>query len=98
MIDINLVGLPSDRILTYMDDIVVFSTTFSEHLKSLEQVFQRLRFSGVSFKLSKCVFASQSVGFLGFELSQSGIKPQSRLTDAVLNFGQPKTCKELVNL
>ena len=95
MIDINLAGLPSDRILAYMDDIVIFSKTFSEHLQSLEQVFQRLRLSGVSLKLSKCVFASKTVDFLGFELSQSGIKPQSRLTDAVLNFGQPKTRKEL---
>ena len=95
MIDINLAGLPSDRILAYMDDIVIFSKTFSEHLTSLEHVFQRLILSGVSLKLSKCVFASRTVDFLGFELSHSGIKPQSRLTDAVLNFGRPKTRKEL---
>ena len=93
MIDINLAGLPLDRILAYMDDIVIFSKTFSEHLTSLEQVFQRIRLSGVSLKLSKCVFAT--VDYLGLELLQSGIKPQSRLTDAVLNFGQPKTRKEL---
>ena len=95
MIDINLAGLPSDRILAYMDDIVICSKTFSEHLKNLEQEFQRLRLSGVSLKLSKCVFASHTVDFLGFELSQSGIRPQSHLTDAVLNFGQPTTRKEL---
>ena len=46
-------------------------------------------------KLSKCVFASHTVDFLGFELSQSGIRPQSHLTDAVLTFGQPTTRKEL---
>ena len=68
MIDINLAGLPSDRILAYMDDIVIFSKTFSEHLTSLERVFQRLRLSGVSLKLSKCIFASRTVDFLGFEL------------------------------
>ena len=78
-----------------MDDIVIFSKTFSEHLTSLEQVFQRLRLSGVSLKLSNFVFASRTVDFSGFELSQTGIKPQSRLTDAVLSFGGPKTRKEL---
>ena len=93
MIDINLAGLPSDRIRAYMDDIVVFSKTFSEDLKSLEQVFQRLCFSGVSLKLSKCIFASQTVDFLWFDLSQSGIKPQSCLTYAVFNFVQPKSCQ-----
>ena len=40
MIYITLAGLPSDRILAYMDDIVIFSKTFSEHLKNREQVFQ----------------------------------------------------------
>ena len=58
MININLAGLPSDRILAYMDGIVVFSKTFSEHLKSLEQVFQQLRFLVVSLKLSICLFAN----------------------------------------
>ena len=39
MIDITLAGLPSDRVLAYMNDIVVFSTIFQEHLLNLEQVF-----------------------------------------------------------
>ena len=95
MIDICLSGLPPDRILAYMDDIVVFSKTFSEHLDHLEQIFQRLEHSGISLKLSKCVFASEKVDFLGFELSTIGIRPQSRLTDAICTFSRPTTRKEL---
>ena len=95
MIDICLSGLPPNRILAYMDDIVVFSKTFSEHLKHLEQVFHRLQHSGISLKLSKCVFASEKVDFLGFELSTIGIRPQSRLTDAIRAFSWPSTRKEL---
>ena len=38
MMDIALAGLPSDRVLAYMDDIVIFSATFEEHLTNLEQV------------------------------------------------------------
>lgn len=95
MMDINLAGLPTNRILAYMDDIVVFSKTFDEHLSSIEQLFQRLQTSGISLKLSKCVFASNKVDFLGFELSNVGIKPQSRLTDAINKYGVPSTKKEL---
>ena len=95
MMDIALAGLPSDRILAYMDDIVIFSTTFDEHLKNLEQVFQRLSHSGISLKLSKCIFASEKVDFLGFELSQNGLTPQYRLTEAIDNFKRPETKKEL---
>ena len=95
MIDICLSGLSPDRILAYMDDIVIFSQTFPEHFDHLEQIFQRLRLSGISLKLSKCVFASDKVDFLGFELSTIGIKPQSRLTEAIHNFGHSSTRKEL---
>ena len=95
MIDITLSGLQSDRILAYMDDIVIFSKTFEGHLENLEQIFQRLRSSGISLKLSKCVFASEQVNFLGFSLSREGIKPQSRLTDAIEQFQCPSNKKEL---
>ncbi len=95
MMDIALAGLPSDRVLAYMDDIVIFSTTFDDHLANLEQVFKRLSCSGISLKLSKCVFASENVEFLRFELSGQGIKPQPRLTEAINSFKQPETRKEL---
>lgn len=95
MIYIALAGLPSDRVLAYMDDIVIFSATFEEHLTNLEQVFQRLSHSGISLKLSKCIFASDKVDFLGFELSQNGLTPQYKLTEAIDNFKRPETKKEL---
>ena len=95
MIDITLAGLPSDRVLAYMDDIVVFSTNFQGHLLNLEQVFQRLQSSGFSLKLSKCVCASKKVDFIGFELSNEGIKPQVRLTEAIDQCKRPGAKKEL---
>lgn len=95
MMDITLAGLPSDRVLAYMDDIVIFSSDFQEHLHNLERVFQRLQSSGISLKLSKCVFASEKVNFLGFELSNGGIRPQARLTEAMDNYKRPESRKEL---
>ena len=95
MIDINLAGLPANRILAYMDDIVSVSSTLSEHLECIKHVFKRLQSSNISLKLSKCTFASNKVDFLGFQLSNEGIKPQSRLTDAIQTFGVLKTKKEL---
>ena len=51
--------------------------------------------SGISLKLSKCVFACDKVDFLSFELSKGGIKPQARLTEAINNYKRPETRKEL---
>ena len=91
----SLSGLDSDRILAYMDDIVEFSKTFEDHIVNIEQLFARLRESGISLKLSKCIFASDKVDFLGFELSRTGIKPQIRLTEAIESYKRPATKKEL---
>ena len=95
MMDVTLSGLPPDRILAYMDDIAILSKTVKEHLKDIESVFQRLSSSNIALKLSKCIFASNKVDFLGFELSHSVIRPQSRLTDAIRQYPQPSTKKEL---
>ena len=95
LMDMCLSGLPADQILAYMDDVAVISRSFSEHLRDLESVFLRLQSAGISLKASKCLFASQTVDFLGYELSSDGIKPQKRLTDAIRDFQRPETKKKL---
>ena len=95
MIDICLAGLPPNRVLAYMDDIVIFSPNLKDHLKDLEGVFERLREANISLKASKCVIAVKSVFSLGYELSNEGIRPQARLTDAIREFCVPKSKKEL---
>ena len=91
--DITLSGLASDRILGYMDDIVIFSPSFKEHLADIEQVFHRLQSSGISLKISN--FARHKVDFLGFELSKKGIQPQTRLTDDAILSYEGSTTKKL---
>ena len=95
LMDITLSSLSSSRILAYMDDIVVFSRSFPEHLYDLTEIVQRLQTSNISLKLSKCLFASSKVDFLGYELSRNGIQPQARLTDAIRTYQRPSTKKEL---
>ena len=93
--DMTLSGLPNQRILAYMDDIVIFSKTFEEHLADIRHLFSRMQCSGISLKLSKCIFASDSVDFLSLELSGNGIKSQARLTDVIRSYQQPSIRKEL---
>ena len=95
MMDICLAGLPPERILAYLDDIVIFSPTFEDHIADVRKVFDRLRSADISLKASKCVFASDEVEYLGYELSMNGIKPQRKLTEAILSFEKPENRKEL---
>ena len=64
-----LSGLPADRILAYLDDIVVFSRTFKEHLLDLENVLKRLLGANISLRADKCMLGSNNVDFLGYHIS-----------------------------
>ena len=89
-----LSGLSTERVLAY-NDIIILNSTFQEHIQDLAAVFDRLRLANVTLKGSKCVFAAESVDFLGYELSSQGNKPQHRLTRAIHQFSPPESRKEL---
>ena len=61
-----------DFTAVYMDDIVVFSSTWAEHLANLEFVLQRLREAKSYAKRSMCEFVSEEIDFVGFRVSASG--------------------------
>ena len=60
--------------LIYLDDIIIFSDTFDNHLERLEAVFQRLHKYNLKLKASKCEFFRSEVTYLGHVVSQAGIK------------------------
>ena len=66
--DICLSGLPSDRILAYMDDVFIGSASFSEHLFLYKSVFAAFRKAGITLRFSNCVFVRDNVEVLGYNL------------------------------
>ena len=89
-----LVGL-SDICTVYQDDIIIFSSSFSEHIKHLEIVLERLRNANITLKKDKCVFGAKEVKFLGHIVSKDGIKINPEKVEVVKNFEAPKTRKDL---
>lgn len=69
--------------LVYLDDILVYSSTFQEHLKRLESVFGRLREAGLKVKPDKCSFLQEQVKFLGHQISAQGIGTDPGKVEAV---------------
>ena len=51
--------------MVYLDDILVYSATFEEHLQRLKRVFQRLREAKMKLKPKKCEFCLPSIRYLG---------------------------------
>jgi len=67
-------GLTYDVCLVYLDDILIFSKTFDEHLDSLTTVFDRLDRYVLKLKPSKCSLFQRKVSFLGHVVSSHGIE------------------------
>jgi len=80
----------------YVDDIIVFSNTFEEHLKHLEDVLVRLQNAGLTINLEKSVFAKREINFLGHLVTGSGIKMQPEKIRAIVDWPVPE-CKEDVH-
>ena len=59
--------------LIYLDDVLVYSRTFDEHLPHLRLVFDRFREAGLKLKPKKCFFGQKNVKFLGHVISPEGV-------------------------
>lgn len=90
-----LTGLNWVDCLTYLDDLIVFSSTFEDYLCRLHSVFDRLRETGLKLKPTKCHFACDSVRYLGHVVSTCGVHTDLDKVQAVANFPTPTTLLEV---
>ena len=64
------------HVLVFMDDILIYSKTLSDHVQHLEQVFKILEHHQFFVKLSKCEFAKQELEYLGHTISAQGVSTE----------------------
>ena len=86
---INFVIRDLNGIFAYLDDLIIVSETWSEHIEKLHNLFSRLSEAGLTINLKKCVFGGATVTYLGHEVGQGMLKPKSAKIDAILNFPVP---------
>jgi hypothetical protein len=92
-IDKILAGVP--HTFTYIDDILIATADKTEHVKVLEEVFQRLEKFNVKLNRAKCVYMKPEVVFLGHVLSEQGISPVESKVEAIQQAQKPQDVSEL---
>jgi len=88
-------SLNLDACLLYLDDIVIFSATFEEHLFKLGCVLERLGERGLKLKPSKCLFLRKELKYLGFLVSQEGVRADPDKIASVTGWPLPQTFVQL---
>ena len=93
-----LSGISWKFALCYIDDVIIFSASFDDHLKHLNEVFERLRKAGLKLSPSKCYFAKQKLTYLGHIISKEGIQTDNKKVEKVKNLKSPKDQKGVKSL
>ena len=93
--DLVLAGIKWKSCLVYIDDIIVFSKTFEEHIAELEELFTRLNKFNLKLKASKCFFCKKSVEYLGHVVSKHGIQVDQKKVRAAQDLKPPQNVTEV---
>ena len=92
-----LEGLRDEICTPYLNDVIVYSKSFTEHIEHLRKVLRRLRENGVKLKPRKCKLFRKEVSFLRQVVSADGYKLDPTSIAPVLNLAKnpPKTVGEV---
>ena len=94
----------SDRIIgpemephafSYLDDIIIVTETFEEHLKWLNHVLRRIKDADLTINREKSEFYRNEVKFLGVLVNRDGFKPEPDKVAPILDYPAPKNLKPL---
>ena len=84
-----------ENIIVYIDDLLVHSADHRHHLQLLDQLLKRLVLHNVKINLQKCEFGSKNVAYLGFRLTEEGVKPGTDKLRAVEKAPPPTSIHEV---
>ncbi|KAK7934242.1 hypothetical protein WMY93_005138 [Mugilogobius chulae] len=85
----------SDFSAAYLDDVVVYSSSWEDHLCHLQEVLQRIRAAGLTINPRKCSLAHREVQYLGYTIGYGKIKPQVEKMEAIRSFPVPTTKRKV---
>ena len=94
IIDLTLAGITNT--FAFIDDILVVTRgSKQEHLVKVKEVLHRLDEANVGLKLEKCNFAAESIEWVGYKLTQSGVEPINSKVQGISERLRPKNLKQL---
>lgn len=88
-----LSGMQGIDLFVYMDDLVIYSESLSEHYRKLKRLLCRLQQAGLTLQPEKCNFLRREVVFLGHKITAAGVIPDPSKTSSIDKYPRPKDAK-----
>ena len=82
-------------VVVFLDDILIYSRTWSDHLKDVDAVLTTLKKHQLFCKPAKCVFGAAELLFLGHCISGSTLSPDPKKLEAVKNWPVPTSVSDV---
>jgi hypothetical protein len=84
-----------DNVVTYVDDVVVHTIYFEDHLWHIDIVLKKLTKAGFKINPKKCSFCKPQIKFLGHLISSEALVPDIDRIKAILSYPPPRNQKQL---
>jgi hypothetical protein len=84
-----------DSVILYLDDILVFTGTWDEHVRNLKQVLDTLQRENLYVKLSKCEFGKTALVYLGHIVGGGQLKIDHSKIDVIVKWLETKRVNEV---
>ncbi|GFT70248.1 retrovirus-related Pol polyprotein from transposon 297 [Trichonephila clavipes] len=79
----------------YMDDLIISSPTFTQHIEHLKEVYRLLHDAGLTLNKNKCKFGCNELKYLGLIINKEGIKTDETKVKAIVEMKPPRNSKEV---
>ena len=79
----------------YVDDLLIHSSTFAQHLQHINAVLHKLTSAGFTINAAKCQFCKPEIKFLGHIISEKTGRPDKESIEAILRYPAPKNQRQL---
>ena len=95
LMELALAGLQWECCLIYLDDVICFGRTFTEHMYRLDLILDRICQAGLKLKPEKTHFLKDQVVFLGHVVSKEGVLPNPENVKKILEWPIPRNVTEV---
>jgi transposase InsO family protein len=83
------------NVFVYLDDIVICSDSFEEHLNWIHKVAQRLSDANLTINTSKSKFFQKQIKYLGYILCGEGLRPDPAKVSGIVNYQAPTKIRDV---